>query len=198
MFCKVCLLTKDPDLFYRYKSGNCYSVCKNCLTSARKARYQANKEKEKTKNTEWVSRNRDKCCSKARKWQIANKDKVRKYKRAREKALYTLDFNFKIETLLRTRICSAVKSQGVRKQTKTIKLLGCSIQEFKTHIESKFDSLMNWNNYGKYGWHIDHIKPCTLFNLADPLEQAKCFNFKNLQPLWATTNLQKGAKYAEK
>ena len=52
---------------------------------------------------------------------------------------------------------------------------------------------MNWNNYGE--WHIDHIKPCSLFNLELEEEQLECFNYKNLQPLWAIDNIKKGNKY---
>ena len=42
-------------------------------------------------------------------------------------------------------------------------------------------------------FHVDHIKPCSSFNLEDPEEQKKCFHYKNLQPLWAKDNLAKGA-----
>ena len=52
---------------------------------------------------------------------------------------------------------------------------------------------MTWKNYGE--WHIDHIKPCSKFNLTDEEEQKKCFNYKNLQPLWASENTSKGAKW---
>ncbi len=51
---------------------------------------------------------------------------------------------------------------------------------------------MSWENYGK--WHVDHILPCASFDLGKPEEQFKCFNYKNLQPLWATDNLKKQAK----
>ena len=51
---------------------------------------------------------------------------------------------------------------------------------------------MSWDNYGL--WHIDHRVPCVKFDLSKPIEQQKCFNFKNLQPLWAIDNLKKGAK----
>jgi len=56
---------------------------------------------------------------------------------------------------------------------------------------------MNWNNYGYYGWHIDHIKPCSSFDLSKDLEQRKCFHYTNLQPLLAKDNLEKGAKYVD-
>ena len=48
---------------------------------------------------------------------------------------------------------------------------------------------MSWDNYGQ--WHIDHIRPCSGFNLLDPIEQRVCFHYTNLQPLWAGDNLKK-------
>ena len=48
---------------------------------------------------------------------------------------------------------------------------------------------MSWDNYGD--WHIDHIIPCAAFDLTDIEQQKKCFNYKNLQPLWAEENLKK-------
>lgn len=71
-------------------------------------------------------------------------------------------------------------------------LLGCSILEFKQHIEKQFVRGMDWNNYGK--WHIDHIKPCDSFDLSLESEQKICFHYSNLQPLWAKDNLSKGRK----
>ena len=53
---------------------------------------------------------------------------------------------------------------------------------------------MNWKNQGRYGWHIDHIKPCSKFDLSDPDQQKKCFNYKNLQPLWKMENVLKDDK----
>lgn len=54
---------------------------------------------------------------------------------------------------------------------------------------------MTWENYGFYTWHIDHIRPCASFDLSDPEQQKICFNYKNMQPLWAHENLSKHAKY---
>ena len=59
------------------------------------------------------------------------------------------------------------------------------------YLENKFQKGMNWKNQGRYGWHIDHIKPCSKFDLSDPDQQKKCFNYKNLQPLWAAENIKK-------
>ena len=73
-------------------------------------------------------------------------------------------------------------------------LLGCSIEHARKHLESQFREGMKWDNHGKYGWHIDHIIPCASFDLTDPEQQKKCFNYKNLQPLWWHENLSKGSK----
>jgi hypothetical protein len=51
---------------------------------------------------------------------------------------------------------------------------------------------MSWENYGK--WHIDHIIPCSSFNLSLPEEQRNCFHYSNLQPLWAKDNIFKANK----
>lgn len=69
--------------------------------------------------------------------------------------------------------------------------LGCSISYYKTYLESKFQEGMTWENYGVCGWHIDHIIPCTAFDLTDPEQIKKCFHYTNTQPLWAKDNAKK-------
>jgi hypothetical protein len=113
--------------------------------------------------------------------------KRKHYKRDRLKT----DLNFKITQYLRTRIWWALKENSKSKHT--IKLVGCSIEFLKKYLKSKFKKGMNWSNYGK--WHIDHIRPCASFDLSKAEEQRKCFNYKNLQPLWAEDNLKKHTQY---
>lgn len=56
---------------------------------------------------------------------------------------------------------------------------------------------MTWENYGYDGWHIDHIKPISLFDLTKESEIRAACHYTNLQPLWAEDNMKKGAKYNE-
>ena len=85
--------------------------------------------------------------------------------------------------------------KGNIKSAKTLTLLGCSIPEFMKHLESQFQPGMTWENYGLFGWHRDHIRPCASFDLSQPEEQAKCFHYTNFQPLWAKDNLAKSDSY---
>ena len=74
-------------------------------------------------------------------------------------------------------------------------ILGYSLEEFKQHIKSQFDSKMNWDNHGVY-WEIDHIIPIYSFSIKDydDIDFKKCWNLKNLRPLEKSINQSKGKK----
>lgn len=108
----------------------------------------------------------------------------------REKRATNLDY--KILCVLRSRLCNVVAREY--KSQKTKDLLGCNIAEFKNHISKKFTDGMSWDNYGRYGWHIDHIIPCAKFDLKNIEDQKQCFHYTNLQPMWAKDNHSKSDK----
>lgn len=93
---------------------------------------------------------------------------------------------------LRSRIYNVLKTQGIIKTARTEQLLGCSVEFFRQYISGLFQPGMTLENHGK--WHIDHIRPCASFDLTDLEQQKQCFNYTNLQPLWAAENISKGAK----
>jgi hypothetical protein len=99
------------------------------------------------------------------------------------------------EVKLRRVIWKTLQRSGCQKSNKTVVLLGCSVPEFRAHIEKQFQSWMTWENHGRYTWHLDHIKPCAAFDLTDPAQQLACMHFSNWQPLSADENLRKGAKW---
>lgn len=107
-----------------------------------------------------------------------------------------IDINFKLRKGLSGRIRSVLKSSNIKKKMKTMEMIGCSISELKKHLKMQFKQGMSWDNYGE--WHIDHIKPCAAFNLANDEEQKICFHYTNLQPLWAIENAQKSSIYEGK
>jgi hypothetical protein len=113
------------------------------------------------------------------------------------------DINYRLISNLRGRINYAVKQNSKSDHTKI--LIGCTIPFLKKHLKSNFQGDMSWDNYGKeknengeiisHGWEIDHIKPCSLFDMSKPEEQRKCFNWRNLQPLWKNDNGSKSNNY---
>ncbi len=102
------------------------------------------------------------------------------------------DIDFKLRGVLRARVRAAITRSSGAKSRRTTRLIGCSIERLRQHLEAQFAEGMTWDNHGE--WHIDHIKPCASFDLADEAQQLECFNYTNLQPLWAKYNLSKGAK----
>jgi uncharacterized membrane protein YheB (UPF0754 family) len=123
-----------------------------------------------------------------KKYYDKNKQQYQKYFKNKMKT----DINFRLSVNFRSRINSALK-KGCKK-TSSFDLLGCSIEEYKLYLEKQFDENMNWENYGKY-WDIDHIKPCTMFNLTCLEEQKQCFHYSNTQPLSKKENQIKNRFY---
>jgi hypothetical protein len=108
------------------------------------------------------------------------------------------DINFKLYTTVSSYICAYVKKAGAVKQANTIKLLGCTVEEYKEYLESRFESWMSWDNFGKISkkgpqrWNIDHIIPTSHFDLRDPIQQMQAFHYKNTRPFEARRNISEG------
>jgi hypothetical protein len=155
--------------------------------------YQKNHDKMRKKANAYCERNRERILAKERKYKKENADRIRANYREYVRNRRAIDPNFKLRGNLRNRIKDVLARGRYKKCAHTMELLGCSVEFFKKHLESKFASGMSWENYGS-GWHIDHIMPCASFDLSKPAEQRKCFHYTNLQPLWAEENMKKRAK----
>jgi len=198
--CNRCKKKKNLNQFNKNKScqDKLDTYCRNCRRIVYqenkkqiKEYYQINKIKILKRIKKYYRLNEEKIKEWNRNFYAINKNKYKKLMVKRDKARLKTDINYKIRSLLKTRLYLALK--GNPKLSTTMNLIGCSIEKLKKHLESKFTKGMTWDNYGR--WHIDHIRPCTNFDLSKPSEQHKCFNYKNLQPLWAIDNLKKSNKY---
>ncbi len=111
------------------------------------------------------------------------------------KAIYKRKNNLidRLKDGLRGRLYRAIKNNY--KSGSAVKDLGCSVEEFKTFLEKLFTQGMNWNNWGKNGWQIDHIIPLSAFDLSQREQFLKAAHYTNLRPLWATTEI--AMKYGE-
>lgn len=152
-----------------------YASNKDGLNAARRAKRIANPEPMRAS------------CRRAAKKRIA-------LDRVERRARYHSDRQFKLMLNLRSRVRSALKARGASKSAHTKELLGCPVVWLEAWIESLFKPGMTWKNHGKV-WHIDHIKPCSKFDLTESEQQKICFHWTNHQPLFVRENLSKGDKF---
>lgn len=101
------------------------------------------------------------------------------------------DISYRVAERIRGRIKDLL---GRDKPEAVSKSLGCKAKDLIFHLEAQFLPGMTWENYGLYGWHIDHIKPLASFDLLDLTQYRQACHYTNLRPMWSKDNLKKGAK----
>lgn len=155
--------------------------CQYCKTLKSKIEFQKHRAKCRSCRT-----------LETREWNSKNKEQHNSYQRQYKSKLYKTNINFKIKQILRARLNKAIKNGW--KVGSSVDLLGCSIEDFKVYLESKFQDGMNWNNHSKNGWHIDHIMPLDNFDLSNENELKLACHYTNLQPMWSKENCSKSNK----
>lgn len=192
---KICTKCKESKIINKFSKNKnmkdgLHIWCRDCV----KEYDQLNKEKQA--NYHRLKRINEIENFKAydKKYKSENRDKQNKYNSEKWKNNPT----FKLRKILRGRFWDALKrhtSGGkVNKFHSSLALLGCSIEEFKIYLESMFLPQFTWENHGIV-WEIDHIEACAKFDLTKFEEQQKCFNYKNLQPLFKTTEIAESFGY---
>jgi hypothetical protein len=165
---------------------------KNLEKQRLRGRIKAHKFKSKIREYQkaWRIKNKERLKKKGAEYRLKNKtaihERIRLWTNAREKT----NLGFKIMRRLRSRTRSAVKTQNANKQTG----FGYDAGALMAHLEKQFLPGMTWQNYGRGGWHIDHIIPCAEFDLTIPEQANQCFCLENLRPLWEKENIEKSDK----
>ena len=192
--CTKCKKKKPLTEYHKLKgaSDGVRSNCKACHLSSAKRYYQENKDAVCERVKDYREKNIDVVRAKDRAYGKANRTKLSDYSKTYKRNKRATDMDFRIMQSLRSRLQKAL--DGTVKSSTTKELLGCNPDELRGHIESQFTNGISWDNYGVYGWHIDHIIPCASFDLTDPEQQKECFHYTNLQPLWWRDNIIKSDK----
>ena len=206
--CKVCNETKQIGEFNRTSNGRgLYGVSSNCKLF----KNQKNKEY-REKNNELIKKKRNeeyRCPEKRKKmreyqkkYYSENRDRLlpnllerqKKYKKQRNERSrnrYKEDILYRLKNNIKRAILKGLK--GEQKKDSTINILGCSIEDFKLYLESKWENWMSWENYGKhskgkenFGWDIDHIIPTS--SAKTPEEIIILNHHTNLTPLCSYKN----------
>jgi hypothetical protein len=197
--CNQCKLLKDINMFGKFtkklKSGNVISPknkCKECETETQRKRRNKEKESDPEKyHKKWAdyyakTKEQNKLAKQKYLSIPENKEKrnayVRKYKAQRK----LNDPSFKLYENLRKKIWKSLKN----KSNSSKELLGCEIDHYFKWIEFTMSNDMTWENYGEY-WNIDHVKPVDTFDITNPEEAKKAFNWKNTWAMKASANFSK-------
>jgi hypothetical protein len=177
------------------KSKAAYSAANvDYIRSKNVAYYAANKEKTRAHNSAYYAANRETILAKNAAYSASNWAKIRRQKTQYEKLRTESDPVFRLTKNLRRRLSLAFKTQKRRKTQSTLALTGCSREFLTQHLVLQFREGMTLENHGKV-WHIDHIRPCSSFDLSDPNQAILCFHYSNLQPLFADENMRKGDRW---
>jgi hypothetical protein len=209
--CSKCKIEKHFTDFYtdRTKKDSLKSSCKICCEQIKKIYSQNNiekiKESSRTTAEKYYRNNSNNILEKNRVWQ---KNNLEVYKESKKKSdlkfhsnnpTYINDYRkkkrdtnnlYKLTVNVRSRLYGFLKKNQISKNNTTFELVGCNPHELKIYLEQKFNSGMSWDNQGK--WHIDHIIPLSSAKTEEELY--KLCHFTNLQPMWASDNIKKGAK----
>lgn len=157
-----------------------------------KRRLNKDIEKLKKEQQKKYLKNRDVYIQNAKIYYENNKEYLNKKKAERYRERIKNDPLFKLKKNISALIRSKIKNKGYTKSSRTHEILGCSFEEFKQYLESKFEPWMTWDNYGKYngqpnyGWDIDHIKPLASAKIEELIISLN--HYTNLQPLCSYYN----------
>ena len=192
--CNRCGVEKDLDFYYKdsTKKDAHRNICKDCENINKKNYRNNNPEliKEQRKNNYLL--NKTLLNEKSRIYAKNNRAKISETTRVYNLYRRHTDNFFRLKGNLRTLILNSITKRGFTKKSKTCEILGCSFDEVRKYFESKFESWMTWDNYGKYngefnyGWDIDHIKGLAL--ATNENELIKLSHYTNLQPLCSKIN----------
>lgn len=153
---------------------------------------QEKKENKKLYLKEYYKKNKEKILKYSKKYFKDNQIEKQKKNNERYNKRRSVDPVFKLSGNIRRGIIGALKKKGFSKRCRTYEILGCSYQELKLHLETKFELWMNWDNYGLYngdvnfGWDIDHIIPLSSAKTEEEIIGLN--HYTNLRPLCSYVN----------
>lgn len=223
--CPSCGTEKSTSEFYKdaSKRGGLSSSCKSCVSERERQRRIANPKAGRRRLAKWRRENKEHHNRKNAEWRLANPEKAKEHQRryveknpeavkaakkkwadanpeymaekGRKAARKRLETpKGRIEAAVRSVLGASLK--GKKGGRRTFELLGYSVEDLMSHLESLFKPGMSWENYGRGGWEVDHRRPLASFSYEGTEdEQFKAaWALSNLQPLWMSENRKKSDK----
>lgn len=196
--CKCCGETKPLTTEHFHKLGDGFvNECKQCRKIKRAAYYSQNKDRELKGVHKWQTKNRERKLLNLKKWHKTNREHCKTYSSLRRQTIAEVRLTNNMSRSIRQSLSGSGNKKNGRPWEE---LVGYTLEDLRTHLESLFVPGMSWNNYG-YGpdkWHIDHCVPASWFVYSSPNDPAfkECWALSNLQPLWQPDNLSKQHRFA--
>ena len=141
---------------------------------------------------QWYQDNKEHKNQQSKQWRKDNPEYSKQYMKTR----YQTDPIFKLNQTMRLVIWRSLKTNTLSKNGRHWEtLVNFTLQELKFHLETQFDSNMNWENHVSY-WHVDHIIPLAslTFDSVEDENFKLLWSLGNLQPLFGPENLSKNKK----
>jgi hypothetical protein len=191
---KICKYNKEYREDNKEKIKNHLKINEDKIKEREKKYRENNKEKICKYNKEYKQNtlNKNKIKLYMKTYRKINHDKIleqqKQYIRERKK----IDVLFRLSTRVRALICNSFTRNGHKKNSQTQDILGCTFDQLKQHLESKFELWMNWDNRGlynstyNYGWDIDHKTPLATAKTEEDIIRLN--HYTNLQPLCSKIN----------
>ncbi len=185
--CKECGIEKSEDAFaYANKEkGTRAGKCKDCKNLQSKERYHNVKKHDpdyKAMRKEYREENKDKLHKLNSAWVAKNRPRLNEKERNRRRE----DIAFRVEKDLRTYM-----RRFFNKENHTFDYVGCTKEQLIDwfDFQTEHDEIDLTSDY-----HIDHVVPCSSFDLTDETHRLICFNWSNLRLCSAQENLTKNNK----
>ncbi len=199
--CKAC--SKMSDAKFRQRNSGSIKIQQKSHYAENSDRIKARAKQWEKDNPEYVclrkkryrEENKDRIAENDKKYRIRNKDKLNCYMANYRKTRLASDPDFQASASMHRILHRTMRQTTGMKTKRTFELLGYTATDLRDHLESQFQPGMTWGNRGE--WHIDHIKPISLFIKEGETDPSVINALSNLQPLWALDNLRKGAKYEQ-
>ena len=149
--------------------------------------YQKNKDKISKQVKQWKIDNPEY----NKQYYIDNKEKIKKHYNRYRIIKRRTDIKCNLNNRITTAINISLK--GNKNGLHWESLLDYTQKDLRTHLEKQFKDGMNWENYGKKGWVLDHKIPVSLFNIKGIKSKGfkQCWALENLQPMWEKENIKK-------
>jgi len=195
--CKHCMSIYQSNIDKEHRKLICKkSYYKNLDNS--KNYYKLNKERIKEKRLKRYYENKKIESEYVKEYSKNKRLELNEYRKEYDKKRIEVDVVYKFTKSIRSLIFISIKSRGYTKKSKTYTILGCSFEDFKLYIESKFENWMNWSNHGKYTgnynetWQFDHIIPIS--SAENESDVILLNHYTNFQPICSKVNNEKSNK----